>query len=705
LQDPTAFFVAAYSKYGPAFRVTAFGKEYTILTGKEALRFFQSTGEKYFSRESFYRRFALELGSSTFILGAQGSAHARLRRMMKLAFSRQVASAFIPAMVQALRQQMSSWKVGDRVNVMDSMAALSFEAYSYVMCNRSLDKYFRDALLFANTSMRVGAMVRPALFLYFPRYQRAKHRIYKLLATLLDEHRQSARGSEQEFDVLDALESTKNTEEQPFTDRELISSALYGFIGTLVYMNRLLSYVLYEILKDPNLYQKVSAEADQAFAAGIPDPESLRRMKYLYSAYLESLRFHPVALGLPFRVEQDFIFHDYKIRKGSQIVISPVPIHFSPESYSQPNRFDAARCMAPRHEHHGPATFAPFGYAGRVCAAVGLVEIITLVTLSTLFRTVRLQLEPPDYSIRTKVDPLPGPDQNLVVEVIERRPTKIVVPTPEISVEDELSTVLPGIAETDLDRIVSRVKTVNYTRGQNIIVEGEVAREFFIIMKGTVEVVKQPPGQAGTILATLGPGEYFGEIGLLRRVNRTSSVRAASDSVEVLVLDREEFIAMVSNSDLVSRQIADVVRRRIMSNRLAATLPGLTDEQVVQFLSGFNLATYAAGAEIVRQSDAANSFYIIVQGRVEVSNRRPGGHEIVLAELGPGEWFGEIGLMLGRPRGASVRAKSDLVEVMMADRETFSRLVGQPGSTRDDISQLLFERLLAPLEGFPGINS
>ena len=58
----------AHKKYGPAFRVTAFGKEYTILAGKEALRFFQLTGEKYFSRESFYRRFALELGSSTFIL-------------------------------------------------------------------------------------------------------------------------------------------------------------------------------------------------------------------------------------------------------------------------------------------------------------------------------------------------------------------------------------------------------------------------------------------------------------------------------------------------------------------------------------------------------------------------------------------------------------------------------------------------------------
>lgn len=701
LRDPTAFFVDAYRKYGPAFRVTAFGIEYTILTGKEALRFFQATGEQYFSRESFYRRFALELGSPTFILGTQGSSHARLRRMMKLAFSRQLASVFIPAMVEAIQKEIRSWKVGKRVNVMDTMAALSFEAYSYAMTNRSLDEYFSDALQFANTSMRVGVMVRPAFFLYLPGYRRAKHRIHRLMRSLLEEHRSRTRNDPREFDVLDALLSARDAQGESFSDEELISSALYGFIGTLVYMNRVLSYLLYEILKDPQLAAAVTEEVDAAFAVDTPGPQALRGMTHLYSAYMESLRFHPVALGLPFYVEKDFEFHGWNVQKGRRVVISPVPIHFSPDSYSEPHRFDAARCMAPRHEHHAPATFAPFGYAGRVCSAVGLVEIITLVTVSTLLRTVRLRLEPPDYSVRTKVDPLPGPDQHLVVSVTEQRPSKVIIPKPIISAEEQLSAILPGIADADLDRILSAVKTVNYKKGDNIIVEGDVANEFFILMKGTVEVVKQIPGGSERILATLGAGEYFGEVGLLRGVDRIASVRAVSSSVEALVLGREEFIGMVTNSDLVSDQIADILRRRVMSTRLAATLPALTSQQVTQLLSGFTLVPYEAGTEIVRQGDTSNSFYIIVQGRVEVANRRPGGQEIILGELGPGEWFGEIGLILGRPRSATVRAKTDSVEVMVADKEAFSRLIEQSSSARDDITQVLFERLVSPLEGSP----
>jgi CRP-like cAMP-binding protein len=158
---------------------------------------------------------------------------------------------------------------------------------------------------------------------------------------------------------------------------------------------------------------------------------------------------------------------------------------------------------------------------------------------------------------------------------------------------------------------------------------------------------------------------------------------------------------MVTNSDLVSDQIADILRRRVMSTRLAATLPALTSQQVTQLLSGFTLVPYEAGTEIVRQGDTSNSFYIIVQGRVEVANRRPGGQEIILGELGPGEWFGEIGLILGRPRSATVRAKTDSVEVMVADKEAFSRLIEQSSSARDDITQVLFERLVSPLEGSP----
>lgn len=695
LRDPRAFFVEAYERYGPAFRVTAFGREYTILAGREAFSFFLTTGEQYFSRASFYRRFALELGTETFILGAQGAQHARLRRMIKLAFSRQVSSAFIPAMVEAVQREARSWRGGQRVNVMDSMAALSFEAYGHALANRSLKEYAGDTLRYACTSMRVGAMVRPAFYLYLPAYRRAKRRVRDLMRSLVAEHRSQGPDEHREFDILHALLSARDDEGRPFEESEVISAALYGFIGTLVYMNRVSSYLLYEVLKDPRLSKAVTEEADAAFANGPPGPQGLRRMTHLYSAYLETLRFHPVALGLPFCVEQAFEFHGFGLRKGQRVVISAVPTHFAPAAYSDPHRFDAGRCAAPRHEHHAPGAFAPFGFGGRVCAAVGLVEVITMVTLATLLRTVRLELEPTNYSVRTHVDPLPGPERAFAIRVVGQRPSPTAVSTPAPEAEEFVASALPGMAEPDLDRIMSLVKTLDYRSGETIIREGDPSEQFFIIMRGTVEVVKEVPNQGPRVLATLGPGEHFGEIGLLWGVNRTAAVRATSDSVQVLVLGREEFITMVAECDFVSERIAEVVRRRAMTTRLAATLPHLTLPQVAELLAGFALVRYVSGAEIVRQGDPADSFYIIMQGRVEVVNQRPGGGELTLAELGPGEWFGEMGLMQGRPRNATVRARSDVVQVMVADKQAFARLRAQSESTRNDLEKVLFDRLLS----------
>ncbi len=54
-----------------------------------------------------------------------------------------------------------------------------------------------------------------------------------------------------------------------FTDADIVATALYGFVGTLVYQNRVLAYLLYEVLqKDAALRDAITAEADALFSGG-----------------------------------------------------------------------------------------------------------------------------------------------------------------------------------------------------------------------------------------------------------------------------------------------------------------------------------------------------------------------------------------------------------------------------------------------------
>jgi CRP/FNR family cyclic AMP-dependent transcriptional regulator len=83
--------------------------------------------------------------------------------------------------------------------------------------------------------------------------------------------------------------------------------------------------------------------------------------------------------------------------------------------------------------------------------------------------------------------------------------------------------------------------------------------------------------------------------------------------------------------------------------------------------------TYPAGTVLFEEYDPGSRMFVIRRGKVKIA-RHNGEHEIVLALLGPGEFFGEMALLEGLPRSASatVLEEADLVEV---DGRTFEEMV------------------------------
>ncbi len=77
--------------------------------------------------------------------------------------------------------------------------------------------------------------------------------------------------------------------------------------------------------------------------------------------------------------------------------------------------------------------------------------------------------------------------------------------------------------------------------------------------------------------------------------------------------------------------------------------------------------TFPAGMPIFEEGDSGQAAYIIEQGKVEIFSRREGGDK-VLAELGPGEIFGEMALIDNDPRSASARSTGD-TRVVVIDRD------------------------------------
>jgi NADH dehydrogenase len=105
-----------------------------------------------------------------------------------------------------------------------------------------------------------------------------------------------------------------------------------------------------------------------------------------------------------------------------------------------------------------------------------------------------------------------------------------------------------------------RVTHAHYEAGQEIIRQGELADAFYVIVKGTVEVVREEDGQE-KVLAQMADGDSFGELGLLQHRRRSATIRAL-EPVDVLVLGRSDFDLLAGTWKHLNESLAEVARAR-----------------------------------------------------------------------------------------------------------------------------------------------
>jgi CRP-like cAMP-binding protein len=108
-----------------------------------------------------------------------------------------------------------------------------------------------------------------------------------------------------------------------------------------------------------------------------------------------------------------------------------------------------------------------------------------------------------------------------------------------------------------LERLAHTAERVQVPATSIVVAEGGTSDRFYVIISGEVQV-----SRAGRVLRVEGPGDFFGEIGLLRNVLRTATVTATLDS-ELLVLDQADFLAVVSHRGESVSAFDDVITRRL----------------------------------------------------------------------------------------------------------------------------------------------
>jgi small-conductance mechanosensitive channel/CRP-like cAMP-binding protein len=161
----------------------------------------------------------------------------------------------------------------------------------------------------------------------------------------------------------------------------------------------------------------------------------------------------------------------------------------------------------------------------------------------------------------------------------------------------------------------------------------------------------------------------------------------ARAGIEIPVATQQIRITQLPAAAIESEEAS--IRRRAASLRQIGMLQVLTQAQIELLAAESIERVYAAGEPVIRQGDPGASLFVIMSGRVEVTAQPDGTPSVRLAVLEAGDYFGEMSLMTGAPRSATVAAavETTLLEV---SKEAFRHiLAAQPD---------LVERLAAALQ-------
>lgn len=228
-----------------------------------------------------------------------------------------------------------------------------------------------------------------------------------------------------------------------------------------------------------------------------------------------------------------------------------------------------------------------------------------------------------------------------------------------VDIEIPLFQGLPGPA---LEELIESMTDVSVPVGGMVFRQGEPGSSLFIVTSGYVQVLRRERDGTVKLLARLGPGDFFGEWSLLTGEQRRHATVRAETRVELLQLSREMMARIVEKYPGVRDILRSFYQKRRLDTLLSQIFPSLTAlerRKLAEQLDAWQ--PYSAGSLIVQEGDSSAFMSIIATGKVDVFTQSLMGEEVLLATLGPGQFFGENSALTGAPRSASVRARTDVV--------------------------------------------
>jgi len=258
--------------------------------------------------------------------------------------------------------------------------------------------------------------------------------------------------------------------------------------------------------------------------------------------------------------------------------------------------------------------------------------------------------------------------------------------------------LLSGMSGEHLDSFIDSLQLRHVEAGQSIYQAGDPGEHLYLIGMGQVSLLAADAHGRKKDFSHLKEGDFFGERAFMSRAVQKEEALADTEC-SVLVVDRGTFDAWVEEHPEMRTTVEEFYRERVLARVLAITpvFEGVPADARTALADKFTLRTFEDGDVIIRAGEVGDTFYVIRSGRVGLMVEAEDGEEVLNTTLAEGEFFGEVALLTGRPRTATIHAQGP-VELMELSRANFDVISDEFPNVRKVVEDYMRERAKATIE-------
>ena len=418
---PAGFAILA-EKYGPVFELRLpFRQNMIVLAGLKTNEWAHRMGRVFLRSKEYFEGVDKAYGVSRSMHSIDGADHFRFRKSLHSIYSRKTLTRRLDEVYDLARAHMASWDVGATMPAQVMLRPFLNAQSSPLLASIDTQAEIVNALEYKTRVLNVGiAKIMPRFMLKTPSMRRLAKATHRIIDRMQRTHTAAQRVGMPE-DVVDAYLALHASDPQFLPESDL-SLPLGAILMTAMYMGDQIGFALYWLLQNPELYERVTAEADALWAEGDPgeDDFSPDRIDVTRRVLMEALRMSPIVAMSMRTVMNTCVVEGYELPVGAQLLIAQTATHYSEEAFPDPWTFDIERYVPPRDEHKSRG-YAPYGLGTHSCLGSHWANMHMAINLLMLTHHFKIELARP-YK-RLPMDPLPSqsPSNKLKFRLAEQR--------------------------------------------------------------------------------------------------------------------------------------------------------------------------------------------------------------------------------------------------------------------------------------------